>query len=131
MRDQLGLSEQVTFLGRIPHEDIPGLLQRVHAVVSASRTETFGVTLIEALACGKPVVATRSGGPEHFVNETNGLLVPVGDVEALTAALREMVDHYDRYDAASIRAECVERFSEAAIIRQLEQVYAGLTEERA
>lgn len=85
--------------------------------------ETFGVTLIEAMACGKPVIATRSGGPETFVHDDNGLLVPTGDVEALADAMRQMAKTYHQYDPDAIRADCVARFSEDAFVRSVAQLY--------
>lgn len=120
----LGITGQVTFTGQLPREQVRATLQACHATVSSSRVETFGITLIEAMACGKPVIATRSGGPEVFVNETTGLLVPTGDVDALAAAMRQMAATYDRYDPAAIRAHCVDNFSNAALVRRLEAVYA-------
>lgn len=125
---QLGLEQQVEILGMISQDDLLALMQTGHAVVSSSHTETFGVTLIEAMACGKPVVATRSGGPESFVTERSGLLVPTGDAQALADAMRAMVENYADYDPAQIRAECVARFSAAAVAERLVSIYQGLLE---
>jgi glycosyltransferase involved in cell wall biosynthesis len=123
---QLGISDQVDFLGALDRQQVRDTLWRSHALVSASRFETFGLTLAEAMACGRPVIATRSGGPDSFVTPETGLLVPVDDGEALAAAMRRMAAQYDQYDAARIRTYAVDRFSERAITRQLEAVYAGI-----
>jgi glycosyltransferase involved in cell wall biosynthesis len=120
---QLGVIDRINFHGRQPRNATRNIMQRSHVIVSASRHETFGMTLLEAIACGKPVIATQSGGPEDIVNENNGRLVPVDDVEALAAALREMAEHYERYDQAQIRADCVARFSEEVFTRRLEAIY--------
>ena len=92
----------------------------------SSYVETFGITLIEALACGKPVIATRSGGPDSFVTESTGLLVPTGDVPTLAAAMRQMAATYDHYDPAAIRAYCVANFSEAAFVSRIETIYTAV-----
>jgi glycosyltransferase involved in cell wall biosynthesis len=93
-----GIADQVDFLGTLSREEVRTLLRRSNVLVSSSHHETFGVTLIEAMALGKPVVATRSGGPEAIINATNGLLAPAGDIEALAAAMQQMVRDYERYD---------------------------------
>jgi glycosyltransferase involved in cell wall biosynthesis len=120
----LSLSAQVTFLGRLDRGGVRSLLAQSHALVSSSLVESFGVTLIEAMACGLPVIATRSGGPDDFVNDENGILVPTRDVNALADAMRRMRANYSAYDPARIRALCVERFSEEAVMSRLESIYA-------
>lgn len=123
---QLDVTGQIDFLGALTRQQVRETLWRSHAVISASRFETFGLTLAEAMACGRPVIATRSGGPESFVTPETGLLVPVNDVPALGRAMQQMVTHYDQYDPARIRAYSVDRFSEAAIVRRLEAIYADI-----
>jgi glycosyltransferase involved in cell wall biosynthesis len=120
---ELGIAEQVKFLGRLSREQVRAELRHCHALVSCSLVESFGVTLVEAMACGKPVIATRSGGPESFVRAEDGLLIPTEDVAALRVALQGLHDHYADYDAEKIRAACVERFGEAAIVRKLSEAY--------
>jgi len=121
---RLAIAGQVEFLGALSRQRVRETLWRSHAVISASRFETFGLTLAEAMACGRPVIATRSGGPESFVTPETGLLVPVNDVDALAQAVRQMAANYDSYSPAHIRAYCVERFGEAAVVSQLEAIYA-------
>ncbi len=123
---QLGLQNRVHFLGRLSREQVRDLIQASHCIVSASRVETFGVTIIEALACGKPVVATISGGPEDIINDSSGLLVPPDNPEKLAAALVELHHTYTNFDADRIRADCIARFSEEAVASQLEAIYQSL-----
>ncbi len=111
---RLGLVARVEFLGAVAPEAMPGVYARCHAVVSASRVETFGVTLIEGMACGRPVVATRSGGPDGYVTTQVGLLIPPEDTPALADALRRMRATAPTYDPAAIRAYAVTQFSGAA-----------------
>jgi glycosyltransferase involved in cell wall biosynthesis len=123
LRDQLQLSDQVQFIGRLTRPEARDLIQGSHAVVSSSYVETFGVTLIEAFACGRPVVATRSGGPTFLVNAHNGILTTPGDVNGLAAALQSMIADYQRFDPAAIRAACADQYGAAAVVRRLEAVY--------
>ncbi len=88
-----GLGERVRFLGAVPHEGLPRLLAVSDVLVATSfASETFGIALVEAQACGVPVVASRFGGfPEVVRDGETGLLVPPQDPEALAAALRSLL----------------------------------------
>lgn len=123
---RLDIAGQVEFLGALSRQRVRETIWRSHAVISASRFETFGLTLAEAMACGRPVIATRSGGPESFVTPETGTLIPVNNVDALAQAMRQMVADYGRYNPVHIRSYCVAHFSEAAIVGQLEAVYASV-----
>ncbi|MBI4775731.1 MAG: glycosyltransferase [Deltaproteobacteria bacterium] len=120
---RLGVEDQVTFLGGLGREDVLRQMQACDAYVLSSDYETFGVVLVEALACGKPVVATACGGPECIVDETNGLLVPPGDVEAMASALREMRSRAHTYDPGAISRDCRSRFGAETVARELTAVY--------
>lgn len=89
----LDLTRQVTFLGRISEEDKLQLLRRSWALVFTSPKEGWGITNLEAAACGTPVVASNSPGiRESVINGETGFLVPHGDVTALAAAMRRLAD---------------------------------------
>ncbi len=125
----LGVAEAVRFSGAYRRPDFSRALAESDAFVLASRGETFGVVYAEALACGRPVIATRCGGPEDFVNERNGLLVPVDDAAALTEAMRCMTEHIDRYDPAAIAEEAGTRFSPASVAGQLTALFERVVKE--
>ena len=90
MVKQMGLSEIVTFAGFIDNRNMPEFLAEHDIMVmpSVMDSESFGVAVLEASAVGLPVIASRIGGvPEVLKDNETGLLVPAGDVEALTAAI--------------------------------------------
>ena len=124
--NELGLTDQVELAGRLTREQVRSLFQNSHAIISSSNVETFGITLIEAMACGRPVIATASGGPQGFVNEINGILVPVNDVDAMAQAMWHMYENYSMYDPAQIRAFCENRFAEEVIVSRLQTIYESL-----
>ena len=75
-------------LGRVPHDAVPGLLAESRVLCQPSLLEPLGQALLEGMACGRSVVATRIGGPPEFVPPEAGFLVDPLDVEALAAAMR-------------------------------------------
>lgn len=120
---EYGLTDKVQLVGRKDRDYIVNLLQTSDIYVLSSSSETFGVAAGEALACGVPVIATDCGGPRDFMNDFNGLLIPVNDVDALTEAMGYMVDHYKEFDRKRIAQDCHERFSSEAIAKQLTTIF--------
>lgn len=104
-------------------DEVAKLLENSDCFVLASRSETFGIVYIEAMAKGLPVIATRCGGPEEFINEENGLLVNVGDIEALSDALKYMIYNKNRFNRDKIREFCYDNFSESAISDKIIKIY--------
>jgi glycosyltransferase involved in cell wall biosynthesis len=86
---ELGLAGRVRFLGPLPREKVLLLFRAADATLLASAWENFPHAVVESLAVGTPVIATRVGGLAELVEDgVNGLLVPPGDVQALAAAIR-------------------------------------------
>ncbi|MAT66070.1 MAG: glycosyl transferase family 1 [Gammaproteobacteria bacterium] len=84
----LGLEDRVRFLGSLPPEQLKGVLSAADVFVLATRNEGWANVILEAMACGLPVVATDVGGNAEVVNAPElGCIVPFGDGEALRAAL--------------------------------------------
>lgn len=85
-----GIDDRVRFLG--PRQDIPRLLSAADIFVHSARQETFGRVIVEAMAAGKPVIATRSGGPEEIIlDELTGFLVPVDSADEMARRLTQLL----------------------------------------
>jgi D-inositol-3-phosphate glycosyltransferase len=126
-KERLGLNGSVLLLGAVPHDEVPGLLERAALVCLPSHGEPFGMALLEAMAAGRAVVATSSGGPRFLVDERGGRLVAPGDPEALAGALAELLDdpallgRMGRFNRERVERELsLERTLDA-----LEEAYAG------
>lgn len=92
---KLGLEDSVRWLGFVDH--IPSLMQAIDVLVMPSKAEAFGLVLIEAMANGRPVVASDSGAVPELVSHTrNGYLFPEGDPEALADALFDLLNDPDK-----------------------------------
>lgn len=95
---QLAVRDRVRFLGVVPRNDLPRLYSSVDLLLATSfASETFGISLVEAQACGLPVVATRFGGfPEVIDEGRTGLLVPPRDHQAMATAVSSLLDDPSR-----------------------------------
>lgn len=90
------------------------------AYISSSRMETFGMTIIEAMSCGLPVVATKAGGPDDIVNENNGYLAEVEDVNSLKSKMILMIENISKFDSKKIRQNVIANYSENMVIKKFE-----------
>lgn len=119
----LGLVSHVQFLGRLPNTLVLDHMASAFAVLVNSRVETFSVVTGEALAQGKPVIATRCGGPEAFITPENGLLIAPGDDAALAAAMLAVTREAVNWDPEAIRRTVGDRFGPTAVGRALRDAY--------
>jgi glycosyltransferase involved in cell wall biosynthesis len=87
LRSQLEGRPGVRVVGRVPHDEVPGWLAAADVVCGPALIEPFGQAILEALACGRSVVATRIGGPPEFVPDDAGVLVDPLDIGELARAL--------------------------------------------
>ena len=88
LRPRLEGRAGIRLVGAVPHEDIPQYIANANVVCQPSFIEPFGQALLEAMACGRSVVATRIGGPPEFVPAGAGVLIDPADDDALVEALR-------------------------------------------
>lgn len=102
-----GLEGRIRFLGELPWEQVVEHYQALDLFVAPARWEGFGLTPLEAMACGLPVVAARVGAFETLVPPQVGSLVPPGDAEALARALAGWIDDPARRAAADPRAHVI------------------------
>lgn len=123
LAQKLCIQDSVTFLGGLKYPQVLELMRSSDAFVLASRNETFGVVFIEALSQGLPVIATRCGGPESIVTPGNGRLVPSENVGELADALAGLYENRSRYDAQTLRENCLAEFGEQAVTAKITAVY--------
>lgn len=127
-----GLDERVTFTGNV--QDVEHWLQAADAFVFPSQTESLGLSLVEALSCGLPAVATRVGGiPDVVQDGVNGILVPYGDEQMLHEAMRTVLSDEERARCMGEagRRTVVERFNLDLIAGQYQTLLARLVLEGA
>lgn len=120
---ELNLEDKVSFLGHLNRDEVRFAISNSSAFILPSRYETFGVVVIEALALGKPVIATRCGGPESIIIDDVGILIDIDDVVTLSAEMKKMYLNYNFYDSRKIREYTLNNFSEDAITHRLSEIY--------
>lgn len=126
----LGIAQQVTFTGWVPNDELEPYYSRARAVVVPSRwPEPFGMVGIEAMARGRPVIAFGSGGISDWLrDDMTGMLVPTGDIAAMSSAMQQLLDQPEtaRTMGAAAARHVQEHFSHqkylAGVRTQLEQL---------
>ncbi len=129
---RLGISRLVTLLGLV--EDARTLLEALDIFAFPSIKEGLGVALLEAMAAGLPVVASRAGGVGEVVEDgRSGILTPPGDASAIAAALATLAGDRGRAQrfGAEARARACRRFSMAAMARETVTLYRACLARRA
>ncbi len=121
--ESLQLQNDIIMLGLLSRQQILEAIQQSDSIVLSSDYETFGVVLIEGMLFGKPVIATKCGGPESFVNDMCGLLIETGNGQQLTDAMVRQIDSYSSYDATTIRNYTLEQFGAASFLKKIKQIY--------
>ncbi len=120
---KLGLDGIVKFHGLKLKEEVAEFMRRCDFLVLPSLWENLPVVLIEAMACGKSVIATDVGGVKEIINEELGILIPSKDVESLREALEFMLDAHSNYSPEKIARYARERFSYEAVGKMLDEIY--------
>jgi L-malate glycosyltransferase len=120
---ELHLKNQCRFIGVLDRMQVRDEMRNSDVFILPSLHETFGIVLAEAMACGKPVIATHCGGPEYVVTPETGLLVEPGDPLALAEAMEHFVLRRIEFDADVIRQSVLSRFGEDAFLSKMNLVY--------
>jgi glycosyltransferase involved in cell wall biosynthesis len=126
MAKDLNIEDRCKFYGELQPSEIPEFYSSVDIFVLASRDETFGVVVIEAMACGIPVIATKCGGPEEIITEDSGILVEKEDPEALARAISFMSENIGSYNSDLIRKYASEKYGERDFVENITKLYRQL-----
>jgi len=120
---EMNVDKCIKFLGRLTRDEVKKEFEKCNCFVLPSRHESFGVVYIEALACGKPVIATKCGGPEDIVNNKVGLLIEKENIEELAEALKFMFANHKKYNPEEIRKHFLNNFSKKANVPKYLKIY--------
>lgn len=121
---ELGLADQISFLGKMSHEDLIRLYASYSVLLSTSRSETFGLSVAEALSCGTFAVCTDSGGIHDFMTEKDGVIVDIGDARALANAIVEAIKDGKRATGDMVKA----KFAKGPYVKRIMNVFMDLVQ---
>ncbi len=121
----LDLETQLSFVCRLAQQKVQDYLLKADCLIVNSNYETFSMVTIEAILTGVPVIASRCGGPEQFVNAKNGLLIPKRDKKSLVNAMKEMYQNRSQYKPNVVRNSVKENYSLDRVEDQLNEIYIG------
>ncbi len=120
---QLGLADDCIFYGFCEKQKVYEIMKQMDFFICASIFESFSCTTAEAMMMGKPVLATRCGGPESIVTQQTGILVDKESEQAIYEGLIEMIQAYNQYSSKDIAEYAYNTFSVENISRQYFEIY--------
>lgn len=131
LKDELGIADIVTFLGKRSQESLPYYYASADVVVMPSRYESFGMVALEAMACGTPVVASDAGGLSFVVRDgETGFLVPEGDAQAMAQCLSRLLHDAElRARLGKRGVEVAREYAWTRIADQIETLYQQVVRE--
>lgn len=121
---QLGLEENVKFLGTLPHRALAEVYEACDVFAIASTSETQGMTMMQGFACGLPAVGVRALALSEYINERNGFLVEAGDYRAFAEKLKVILadnDLREKLSAGGVKS--VQKLSVENIAKEWERIY--------
>ena len=131
MTERMEIEDKIDFAGLLTPDQTADLIRRSHVLISASRYETFGRTIIEANACGVPVVATRTAGSNYILESPEqGILCNPDSVESLAQAMMEMVGRYTDFKPEAIQSVVASRFKADEILAAWINLYSKLSKSK-
>jgi glycosyltransferase involved in cell wall biosynthesis len=120
------LNLDIDWLGTLTREDIINEYNCADSFILTSYHENFGIVFAESIACGTPIIASNSGGPSDIVNEMNGLLIPLKNIDETVKAMIYMINNIEKYKPNDIRNDYLTKFSKKAVFTMYHDLYNSL-----
>lgn len=117
------LNKVVYFHGYKNQEEIYDTLSKCSFLIVNSNYETFSLVTAEAIGCGIPVIATKCGGPQEYVNENVGILIEPNNIEQLRQAIFYMLDNFSKYDKKQLTNYIREKFNKELVGTKFYDIY--------
>ena len=122
LSNRLKLNNHVSFHGNRNNDYVIKTLSQSHVLILNSYFETFSIICAEALLCGIPVISTKCGGPESFLNDKTGILIDLDNKKQLTTAMESMINNYNQFEPEKLKS-MAHQFSMDNIGKKINQEY--------
>jgi glycosyltransferase involved in cell wall biosynthesis len=122
LSNKLKLNNHISFHGNRNNDYVFKTLSQSHVLILNSYFETFSIICAEALLCGIPVISTKCGGPESFLNDETGILIDCDSNNQLIKAMKDMINNYDQYETEKLKS-MAHQFSMDSIGEKINQQY--------
>ena len=129
--EELSINEYCTFYGMVENDKVARFMNKCNTLVISSKSETFGVVGIEAMAAGLPVISTKCGGPEDYVTPETGILVEKENVNSLTEGILNMMNNFQQYDTNKIKNYVKKNYSKEVVSSKLINLYKDILKDEA
>lgn len=128
--EALSIDDSIEFLGEIDHDELPNYYRCADIFVLPSLSEGLSNVIMEAMACGLPVVATDVGGNSELIeSEKGGFLVDPGDSEELTRSLIDLIEHPEfRKEMGDFNRDLIKKYSQEKVLRKRTRILEELPE---
>lgn len=124
MISEYGISNEIKWTGLVNQKEIAHILRESHVLISSSRAESFGKAIVEAQACGLPVIATKTDGAKFILESPEqGIFVEIDDVKGMTDAMEQMFTKYGRYHGEKINKSVSARFNDKVVAEMWKKKY--------
>jgi len=123
MTEQLPCNKSIKFFGRLSPDEVLELYPQINTTIINSRYETFSVVAAESIYAGKPLIATRCGGPEEFITKNQGILITTNNDQELLSAMKTMISSSDNYIPTTLHQYINEKFSSQVISDKFKELY--------
>lgn len=120
---QSGRTKQFKVFEYLNQNELVQLMHDCDCFVLSSNYETFGVVIIEAMACGLPVISTKCFGPEDILNKNYGILIDKNNSEQMVQAMKQIININKQYIAKEIRNYAIDNYGEANFLNKIDSIY--------
>ncbi len=119
---QSNIQSHIDFYPKASREDTTELIRYSDSLLSLSKLETFGITMIEGLACGLPIIASNTGIASEVINDNTGILLNIVDENSVSNAMNKVAQNFESYHPQEI-ADSVSNYDQRYVCRRVIKVY--------